>query len=564
MKLRCMLGHRCRLVLSKAIPCLILLAALLLALPAFCGPIHDAARDGNLVRVKALLKSNPKLLQSRDEGGETALHWAAFWGRIDVANFLLANGADLHARDNAGRIPLDYALAHGRDEMVALLRKHEPATQMAGVSANPAHNAAPVTPAPSSVRIPARVAPSDVQEAPALVAPVHEALGMPGAPSSAPAPAVREALALPKPPDAAPAPLPAPVFGSTPAPPVAVREAPVQPAPTAVPMANPASIPSRAESVPVPEPVSAKATDATSAPAAPPAVRAAPVGEAPVGEEPFPLPLEVGSATAWTRVRIDFPQAAPQALLVRLGAPLYELQMAGLIGQRGGTEPMLWNNDVELVIGASVSAPPEPLASGGNSGTLNSLLASTNGTVKTSLNGIGWPAFVAQGEGLVAGPNGKPVSLLTAGAILSENMLGDLTFDSDPSFPLTFRLVRGQGLVYLCGRGTVTAQGVSHAFGQHPEAIDWAARLRDGKTVLEREGAAQSIGWLHDTKLLQPLIDAMTNPRENLAVRRSAIEAAGRLQDPAANPALEALSANNDPRIAAIARWSLKQIELAR
>jgi hypothetical protein len=274
--------------------------------------------------------------------------------------------------------------------------------------------------------------------------------------------------------------------------------------------------------------------------------------------------MEVGSASAWTRVRIDFPQAAPQALLVRLGAPLYEAQMAGLIGQRGGIEPMLWNNDVELVIGSSISAPPEALQSGGNSGTLNSLLESGNGTVKTSLNGIGWPAFVAQAEGLVAGPNGKPASLLTSGAILSENMLTDMTFDSDPSFPLTFRLIRGQGLVYLCGRGTVTVQGVPHVFGQNLDAVDWAARLLEGKTVIEREGAAQSIGWLRDKKQLQPLIEAMTNPRENLLVRRSAIEALGRLQDPAAASALEALSVHNDPRLSAIARWSLKQIELAR
>lgn len=507
MKLRSILGL-CRGPFSaQAAPCSILLAVLLLAMPAFCGPIHDAARDGNLVRVKALLKSNPKLLDSRDGGGETPLHWAAFWGRVEVANFLLARGADLHARDHSGRTPLDYAIAHDRTEMAALLRRHEPAA--------PAERVEPAPVAPS-VPVPAK------------------------APDAAPAPTVREAPAAER---AAPE-----------------RVAPAEPA-KSVPAPVPAPVPAKApdvvhaSEVPTPPEKPAAPAPAPSAREAPPAVRAAPA---------LALPMEVGSATAWTRVRIDFPQSAPQALLVRLGAPLYEAQMAGLIGQRGGKDLMLWTDGAELVIGSSISAPPDVLPSGANSGTLNSLLASSAGTVKTSLNGIGWPAFVAKAEGLVPGPNGKPVSLLTSGAILSENKLDGLAFDSDPSFPLTFRLVRGQGLVYLSGHGTVTVQGVQHAFGQHPEQTDWAALLRDGNTDIEREGAAQTIGWLHDKKLLQPLIDAMTNPRENLAVRRSAIEAAGRLQDPAANPALEALSANNDPRIAAIARWSLKQIELAR
>lgn len=36
--------------------------------PAFCGEIHDAARLGDLVKVKALLKANPDLAFSRRRG----------------------------------------------------------------------------------------------------------------------------------------------------------------------------------------------------------------------------------------------------------------------------------------------------------------------------------------------------------------------------------------------------------------------------------------------------------------------------------------------------------------
>ena len=44
---------------------------------AFCGEIHDAARRGDLERVKTLLKDHPELTFSIDEYGETPLHLAA-------------------------------------------------------------------------------------------------------------------------------------------------------------------------------------------------------------------------------------------------------------------------------------------------------------------------------------------------------------------------------------------------------------------------------------------------------------------------------------------------------
>lgn len=643
MKVRCNLGHRRVPFLSPAALFLILLAALFLASPGFCGPIHDAARDGNLARVKALLKSNPALLKSRDDAGETPLHWAAFWGRVEVADFLIAKGAELHARDHAGRIPLDYAIAHGRDEMVVLLRRHDPAAQMAsiaGVAVIPAGGSAPasraVQPAaservPAPAPVPAKApdaapgaappasAPTVPEAAPVRPAPAPEAapapvpaVPAPAVPAAAPAPAPANAAPVPaaapvapakessasepapleavpaKAPEATPALAPpapaapaaaaivlapakaAPTVPVPPAPAATVRPALplVVPAPVIVPAKAPEAVPASASPAPVapaaaPAPTPAEAVQPAPEPAAtplaPPAVR-----EAPPVVLSFSLPVEVGSTTAWTRVRIDFPKPAPQTLLIRLGAPLYEAQMAGMLGQRGGIEPVLWTDGAELVIGSSISAPPDSLPSGENSGTLNSLLESGNGTVKTSLNGVGWPAFVAQVEGAVAGPGGKPAALLTAGALLSENMLGNLSFDSDPGFPLTFRLVRGQGLVYLCGRGTVTVQGIQHAYGQHAASADWGARLLKGKTVLEREGAAQSIGWLREKKFLQPLIEAMANPKEDLLVRRSAIEAAGRIHDAGAVSALETLSFDRDPRLSAIARWSLKQIDLAR
>ena len=90
--------------------------------PAFCGPIHEAARDGDLQKVEALLKDQPSLISSKDEqNGQTPLHIAAFNDRIDVAKLLLADNADVNAKAKNGSTPLHLAAAKGFREMVELL-----------------------------------------------------------------------------------------------------------------------------------------------------------------------------------------------------------------------------------------------------------------------------------------------------------------------------------------------------------------------------------------------------------------------------------------------------------
>ena len=56
---------------------LVLLVALAFGSSAFCGPIHDAAQQGDLAKVTAFLQSNPRLVSSRDDNGDTPLHLAA-------------------------------------------------------------------------------------------------------------------------------------------------------------------------------------------------------------------------------------------------------------------------------------------------------------------------------------------------------------------------------------------------------------------------------------------------------------------------------------------------------
>jgi hypothetical protein len=81
----------------------------------------DAAKTGDLEKVKALLKDNPGMVNSRDTNNDTALHWAAFNGHKDVAEWLLATQADLNARDNDGETPLHRAASGGHADVVELL-----------------------------------------------------------------------------------------------------------------------------------------------------------------------------------------------------------------------------------------------------------------------------------------------------------------------------------------------------------------------------------------------------------------------------------------------------------
>nr|KAG5687245.1 hypothetical protein BaRGS_025347 [Batillaria attramentaria] len=79
----------------------------------------EAAKKGNLARVQKLASSEN--INCRDTQGRnsTPLHLAAGYNNVEVAEFLLENGADVNAQDKGGLIPLhnasSYGLAHGAD-----------------------------------------------------------------------------------------------------------------------------------------------------------------------------------------------------------------------------------------------------------------------------------------------------------------------------------------------------------------------------------------------------------------------------------------------------------------
>ncbi len=94
------LGICKRLHLRAARPAMIVALAVLCAATAFCDPIHDAARKGDLKKVKEILAADPKAISAQDNNGDTALHQAALHGQYAVAEFLIGAGADVNAKNS--------------------------------------------------------------------------------------------------------------------------------------------------------------------------------------------------------------------------------------------------------------------------------------------------------------------------------------------------------------------------------------------------------------------------------------------------------------------------------
>ena len=86
--------------------------------------IHDAAKAGDINAVKQHLADGVEVNAKDSLHGETPLHSAAAFGRKEIAELLIAKGADVNAVDDDGFKPLDAAIDVGLPEIADLLRKH--------------------------------------------------------------------------------------------------------------------------------------------------------------------------------------------------------------------------------------------------------------------------------------------------------------------------------------------------------------------------------------------------------------------------------------------------------
>ena len=167
---------------------------LICALVARAGELQRAAAEGDIAKVRVLIKANPAGVSARD-AGTTALHEATRAGHFEIVKLLVASGANVNGIDISGLTPLRLALGMRRLEIAEFLRqsggveKSTPAPRIAP-PANVAQSSAifstnppaepPSTLAPAATTNAATVAPvpqiRPVSEREALPAifPIHE------------------------------------------------------------------------------------------------------------------------------------------------------------------------------------------------------------------------------------------------------------------------------------------------------------------------------------------------------------------------------------------------------
>jgi ankyrin repeat protein len=84
--------------------------------------IHKAVFKGDLKRVAALLSDHPEQIEKKDSLGQTPLIVAVNHSKLEIAELLLANGANVNARDAQMHTPLILAMwVYNHDKMVRLL-----------------------------------------------------------------------------------------------------------------------------------------------------------------------------------------------------------------------------------------------------------------------------------------------------------------------------------------------------------------------------------------------------------------------------------------------------------
>lgn len=86
--------------------------------------IHQAALDGDTVKLRELLHDHPQLVNKADYDKNTPLHLATLHDRLDSVNFLLSDGANVNAQNAKDMTPLHFAAQQGFADVAKSLLSH--------------------------------------------------------------------------------------------------------------------------------------------------------------------------------------------------------------------------------------------------------------------------------------------------------------------------------------------------------------------------------------------------------------------------------------------------------
>lgn len=89
--------------------------------PIAVSSFTDLVKNGDLAKVNQLIKNGIDVNMLDLKNGYTALHYAAEYGHLTIAELLLANGADVHAKNNQGQTPLHCAIYSKSEEIISFL-----------------------------------------------------------------------------------------------------------------------------------------------------------------------------------------------------------------------------------------------------------------------------------------------------------------------------------------------------------------------------------------------------------------------------------------------------------
>lgn len=109
---------------SKCLYLVLFVLIFCLAGNLYAGEIHEAAKAGDLEKIKSILEADKTRLEAQDKVGYAALNWAAMRAQWDVVKYLVEIGANVNSFGLDGNTPLHSAANHNNVAVVGLFIKN--------------------------------------------------------------------------------------------------------------------------------------------------------------------------------------------------------------------------------------------------------------------------------------------------------------------------------------------------------------------------------------------------------------------------------------------------------